>query len=106
VRIVRFACERHIPCLPLVLAGILLLPFNLTGQTTPASAQGGAAASAQLPAEAQAQSDKLEDALMAAHAAADTKTEAKTLNQIGAVYLLGNNRFDADGVRVAPDGWR
>jgi CHAT domain-containing protein/Flp pilus assembly protein TadD len=69
----------------LALAAALLLAPNLTCQTTPAPA--AASASAQLPADAQAQLANLENALTAARSAADPTTQAKTLNQIGNLYL-------------------
>ncbi len=48
-------------------------------------------ASAPLPAHVQAQLQKLEDALKAARAAGDAKAEAKTLNLIGALYVVTSN---------------
>ena len=78
-----FSSGRFAGGLLLVLAGTLGLPFSLNGQTTPATTQNSAAAEPQLPAEIQAQLDKLKDALKSAQAAGDTQAEAKTLNQIG-----------------------
>jgi CHAT domain-containing protein len=83
----------------LVLAGWLVLLFALNGQASQAFAQPAArgqkapAGGAQLPAEAQAELDKLNDALKEAQAEDDTDAEAKTLNQIGAAYV----RFSDDG---------
>jgi CHAT domain-containing protein/tetratricopeptide (TPR) repeat protein len=81
----RFPYCRFAGGLLLVLAWTLALPFSLNGQTTPATTQNSAAAEPQLPAEVQAQLDKLQDALKAAHSADDAKAEAKALNDIGAL---------------------
>ena len=76
----RFFSGRFAAGLLLVLAGTFVLPFNMRGQTTPATTQAGTAAESQLPAEIQAQLDKLQEALKAAQAAGDAKAEAKALN--------------------------
>jgi hypothetical protein len=77
--------SRSFTCgLSLLLAGTLLLPSHLDGQATPAS--GGAAAGAQLPAEAQAQLNKFDNALKAARAAGDAKAQAIALTEISAIY--------------------
>ncbi|MGA2673366.1 MAG: tetratricopeptide repeat protein [Terracidiphilus sp.] len=79
----------------LVLAGTLLQPITLTGQTTPPPAQAAAPASAPMPAELQSQLHKLEEALRASQAAADAKSAAKALNQIGALYSRTSDYGDA-----------
>ena len=76
----------------LVMAGCLLLPFLLNGQEDPSQKLNDQDASpqpssVQLPVAAQAQLDKLEDALKAAVATGDAKAEAKTLNEIGEAYF-------------------
>ena len=76
----------------LVIAGCLVLPFELNAREDPAPPLSGQEASPQpssveLPAAAQARLDKLEDALKSAHEAGDAKAEAKTLSQIGALYF-------------------
>lgn len=68
----------------LVLAGALLLPSNLTGQTAPA--KSGSTAESQLPAGVQAKLAKLRGDLKAAQAKPDSAAEAKALNGIGDVY--------------------
>ena len=83
----RFFSGRFAAGLLLVLAGTFVLPFNMRGQTTPATTQAGTAAESQLPAEIQAQLDKLQEALKAAQGAGAAKAEAKALNQIGEVYF-------------------
>ncbi len=85
-----------IACLLLVVAGCLVLPFELNGQEDRAPQLSGQEASpqpssAELPAAAQARLDKLEDALKSAHAAGDEKAEAKTLGQIGELYFQASD---------------
>jgi CHAT domain-containing protein/tetratricopeptide (TPR) repeat protein len=75
----------------LVMAGCLVLPLALTGQTAQSPAQTNP--SAPLPPAVQAQLDKLTDALKAARAAGDVKAEAQVLLNIGAVNSdLGEQR--------------
>ena len=69
----------------LVMAGCLVLPFELNGQTALAPAQSPAPAKSG-PAAVQARLDMLADALKAARAVGDAMTEAKTLNQIGRLH--------------------
>jgi CHAT domain-containing protein/uncharacterized protein HemY len=76
----------------LVLAGRLILPFELNGQEG-LSPQGSGqeitpqTSSVEPPGAAQAQLEKLEEARKAAHAARDKKAEAKALNQMGDLDL-------------------
>ena len=72
----------------LLLAATLLSMCRGSAQDNAAPAQGDAAASAQIPASVQAQLDKLQATLNAAHAAGDEKTEAQTLNLIGKAYFF------------------
>jgi CHAT domain-containing protein/Flp pilus assembly protein TadD len=94
----RANCRLSLAGLLLVMAGCLVLPFALTGQTAPAPvqppapaqplapAQNGPAASAPLPAAVQARLDKLADALKTAQAAGDARAEAQMLNQIAELH--------------------
>jgi CHAT domain-containing protein/predicted negative regulator of RcsB-dependent stress response len=68
----------------LLMAGYLVLPLALTGQTAPSPTEQ--APGAPLPGGVQAQLDRLTDALKAARAANDAKAEASTLNQIGRLH--------------------
>jgi CHAT domain-containing protein/Flp pilus assembly protein TadD len=77
----RSSFRRLLPWLSLVLAGSLLLPRSLAGQT--ALAAGAAESRVQLPAEVQAPLKKLQDALSSARTAGDIKAQAAALNQIG-----------------------
>jgi len=84
----RFSPKRFCGRELLLLTGTLLLASGLTGQTVPVPGPEDATMSTQLPADVQARLNKLEDALKAARTAGETKTEAKTLNQIGRVNYL------------------
>src|SRR5580698_2543352 len=76
------------PGLLLVMAGCLVLPLALAGQTpAPPSSPAQKNPSPPLPAAVQAQLDKLTDALKAARAASDAKAEATILNQIGGLHF-------------------
>jgi CHAT domain-containing protein/tetratricopeptide (TPR) repeat protein len=79
-----------------VLAGCLALPLEVNGQADPTAqvpAQKASAqpSSVQLPAAAQAKLEELEEALQAAHASGDAKSEAATLNQIGKLFFRASN---------------
>ena len=90
----QFHFVRRVAVVLFVLTGGSLVPCGLTGQTTLAPAQGSAASSAQMPAEAQAQLDKLQDALKAT-LAGDETTEARELNKIGELYYRTSNYENA-----------
>jgi hypothetical protein len=73
----RFPSRRLAGSLLLVFAGPVAIPFLLTAQAPPAPEESkGAIANTKLPAEVQAQLEKLEDTLNAARAAGDAKAEA------------------------------
>jgi tetratricopeptide (TPR) repeat protein len=82
----RFLPSRIIAAFLVPVAAVLLHHGSLSAQAPPL-AQASAAAGSQMPAETQAQLDKLQAALKAAQAAGDAGTAAKTFNEIAALYF-------------------
>jgi CHAT domain-containing protein/uncharacterized protein HemY len=96
----RFPSMRLAGSLLLVFAGSVALPSLLIAQAPPAPEESKAAmANTKLPAEVQAQLNKLEAALKAAQAAGDQKAAATALNQTGELY------FRAAEYRTALDSY-